>query len=92
MGSRLVLTHPVVADIERESESPRAPTGTIPAPLRFVPLDSPVHRWWVPALTGELRAPVPRVSALKTDAAVRRHRTEDDSVDPLIIPSEWGVF
>ena len=79
-------------DIEHEPESGRAPTGTVPGPLRLAPVESPVFRWWVPALTGELRAPAARVSALRNDAAIRRHRTEDDTSDPLIIPSEWGVF
>jgi hypothetical protein len=67
------------------------PTGTIPMPLRSRDLDSPVARWWVPALAGELRAPADR-NALARSPAILRHRTEEDVPDPLIIPSEWGVF
>lgn len=50
-----------------------------------------VGRWWAAVLTAELRPPQARASQA-TIAAIRRHRTEDDTADPLIVPSEWGVF
>lgn len=91
MGNRLNLTYPPAVTYDEDSGHP-APTGTVPGALRALDALSPVERWWVPALTGELRAPVVRAGANQRDPAVRRHRTEDDGSDPLIIPSEWGVF
>ena len=69
----------------------RRPTGTIPAALRVAAITSPVARWWVPVLTKTLRVTTPRATQLPSEA-VRRHRAEDDAQDPLVIPSEWGVF
>jgi hypothetical protein len=87
----LVLDRSAPAADAREPAPRRAATGTVPVRARRGESDSPVARWWVPVLTGELRAPHPRVAQLQPEA-VRRHRTDDDSADPLIIPSEWGVF
>jgi hypothetical protein len=95
MGSRLILPDIEIdpsAEADGTPRVPDRPTGTVPDVLRGVLAGSPVGRWWVPALTGELRAPLARPAQLKHDAAVRRHRTEDDTADPLIVPSEWGVF
>ena len=67
------------------------PTGTVPPPLASRFLCSPVGRWWVPALAGEMKAPV-RASGLARSPGVVQHRMDDEGADPLIIPSEWGVF
>jgi hypothetical protein len=67
------------------------PTGTVPLPLVGQFLGSPVGRWWVPALAGELKAPQRSTTLLK-GPGVHQHRMDDEQADPLIVPSEWGVF
>jgi hypothetical protein len=69
----------------------REPTGTVPRGSRVAPAASAIASFLVPALTGELRPPQIR-SAQVEGAGITRHKTEDDSTDPLVVPSEWGVY
>ena len=52
---------------------------------------SAVASFLVPALTGELRPPQIR-PAQAEGPGITRHKTEDDNADPLVVPSEWGVY
>jgi hypothetical protein len=69
----------------------REPSGTVPRGSRLGSASSAVASFLVPALTGELRPP--QIRPTQVDAAgITRHKTEDDSTDPLVVPSEWGVY
>jgi hypothetical protein len=69
----------------------REPTGTVPRGSRVGPAASAIASFLVPALIGELRPP--QIRAAQVDGAgITRHKTEDDSTDPLVVPSEWGVY
>ena len=69
----------------------REPSGTVPRGSRVGTAASAVASFLVPALTGELRPPQIRPSQAE-GAGITRHKTEDDSTDPLVVPSEWGVY
>ncbi len=67
------------------------PTGTVPRGSRVGASSSAVASFLVPALTGELRPPQIRLTQAEC-MGITRHKTEDDSTDPLVVPSEWGVY
>jgi len=80
-----------LSSIRRVSAFRREPSGTIPRGSRVGTSTSAVASFLVPALTGELRPPQIRPAQVE-GAGITRHKTEDDSTDPLVVPSEWGVY
>jgi len=80
-----------LSSTRRVSAFRREPSGTVPRGSRPATAPSAVASFLVPALTGELRPPQIRPTQAE-GPGITRHKTEDDSVDPLVVPSEWGVY
>jgi hypothetical protein len=79
-----------LSSARRASGFRREPSGTVPRGSR-PGTASAVSSFLVPALTGELRPPQIRQQQAE-GPGITRHKTEDDSADPLVVPSEWGVY